>query len=117
MGVLKLTWHDCGDDNTFSKMVGLTPDTITPGQPTSITGTAILDREIFNATFHLKMTGLFGVTIADCEGDASILTECPMAFGVGKVTFKGLTFPLHAGSTSVSMDTESNGDLPAVMAS
>ena len=50
-GTLKLTWSDCGDASTHAKVTGLTPDTITLGQMTTVSGTGTLDEAVTGGSF------------------------------------------------------------------
>jgi len=57
---LKLTWSDCGGGATHAPISSFTPDTLTLGQKTTMTGTGALDEAVTAATFDLEMTGSIG---------------------------------------------------------
>ena len=52
---LALTWTDCGDSSTHTKMSGLSPRSITIGQKATISGTGIIDTDVSDATYDLEM--------------------------------------------------------------
>merc|ERR1711959_225729 len=48
---LKLTWNDCGDSSTHTKITGFSPSAITTGQTATMTGTGNLDEDVSGANF------------------------------------------------------------------
>merc|ERR1711975_132569 len=72
---LSLTWKDCGGPNTKAKITGFSPNSITLGQKTTVTGTGELSEAVEGATFDLSMTGAIG-QLLHCTGDASVSKTC-----------------------------------------
>mmetsp|Transcript_49105 Transcript_49105/g.97574 ORF Transcript_49105/g.97574 Transcript_49105/m.97574 type:complete len:662 (+) Transcript_49105:70-2055(+) len=111
---LKLTWSDCGAGSTHAKITGFSPNTITTGQQTKLTGTGDLDEDVAAASFDLEMKTAAGTV--SCKGDASQSKSCNLPLGVGKVTFDAVTFPLKKGSVSINVDLSLAAALPGFLA-
>jgi len=109
---LKLTWSDCGAGATHAKIASFTPDSITLGTKTTLTGIGALDESVTGATFDLKMTGAIG-TLVQCSGDASASKTCSLPLGTGSLTFDAMTFPLAAGKVPVKVDLSLSSTVPA----
>merc|ERR1719181_1457207 len=65
-------------------------------------GTGALDEDVAGATFDLEMTGLGGVKLLSCQGDASTSKTC--------------NFPLKKGQSQVKVDIQLSGSLPPMLA-
>merc|ERR1712125_166168 len=111
---LKLTWSDCGDSSTHTKITGFTPSTITTGQKATMTGTGNLDEGVSGATFDLEMKTAAGTV--SCKGDASQSKTCNLPLGTGSLTFDAMAFPIKKGSTSVNVDLALSAMLPGALA-
>merc|ERR1712190_660721 len=74
---LDLTWADCGQGATHAKITGFTPDSLTLGQQTTMTGTGQLDESVSGAAFDLQMVGAIGKLLT-CDGDASQSKTCSL---------------------------------------
>jgi len=109
---LKLTWSDCGASATHAKISSFTPDSITLGTKTTLTGIGALDESVTGATFDLKMTGAIG-TLVQCSGDASASKTCSLPLGTGSLTFDAMTFPLATGNVPVKVDLSLSSTVPA----
>jgi len=55
-GSLSITWSDCGDADTHGKVESLTPDTMTLGEKTTITGNGNIDEAITGGTFSIHLS-------------------------------------------------------------
>merc|ERR1712232_1447589 len=110
---LKLTWTDCGDSSTHTKITGFTPSSLTTGQKTKMTGTGDLDEDVSGANFDLEMKTAAGTV--SCKGDASASKTCNLPLGSGSLTFNALSFPLKKGSTSVSVDLSLSAIVPSAL--
>merc|ERR1719199_1579374 len=99
---LKLTWSDCGDSSTHTKITGFSPGTITTGQKATMTGTGNLDEDISAATFDLEMKT--AVATISCKGDASQSKTCNLPLGTGSLTFDAITFPMKKGKSAISVE-------------
>merc|ERR1712151_766840 len=111
---LKLTWSDCGDSSTHTKITSFTPNSITTGQKATMTGTGNLDEDVTGANFDLEMKTLAGKV--SCKGDASQSKTCSLPLGVGSLTFNAMAFPIKKGTTSVSVDLSLSALLPGALA-
>merc|ERR1712093_628184 len=111
---LKLTWSDCGDSSTHTKITGFTPSSIATGKKTTMTGTGSLDEDVTGANFDLEMKTAAGTV--SCKGDASASKTCNLPLGTGSLTFDAVTFPLKKGSTNVNVDIKLAAALPGALA-
>jgi len=111
---LSLTWKDCGDAGTKTKITGFTPATVTLGQKTKMTGTGQLSEEVAGANFDLTMSGALG-TLLHCSGDASVAKSCSLPLGTGSLTFDAMKFPIAAGTSAVNVDIALSSTLPATL--
>jgi hypothetical protein len=112
-GSLMLTWKDCGDASTHTKITAVTPPSLPLGGKTTITGTGTLDKDVSDSTFDMKITGVGGIKLLDCSGDASQTKTCKLPLGTGTMTFEGESFPVKQGTTSVKVDLSLASSLPA----
>jgi len=103
-GTLALTYQDCGDASTHSKITGLSPSTMTIGEKTTITGTGSLDEDIPDGTFTMSTALSAGVPLLDCSGDASVQKKCSFPLASGSITFDGVKFPIKAGTQEINVD-------------
>merc|ERR1711959_598563 len=108
---LSLTWKDCGDASTKTKITGFSPTSITLGQKTTMTGTGDLSEAVEGASFDLTMTGAIG-QLLHCSGDASVSKTCSLPLGSGSLTFEGMTFPISVGTVPVSVTLDLSAALP-----
>merc|ERR1712232_1243983 len=111
---LKLTWGDCGDSSTHTKITSFTPSSITTGRKATMTGTGNLDEDVSGANFDLEMKTAAGTV--SCKGDASQSKTCHLPLGTGALTFNAMLFPIPKGSTSVSVDLSLSAMLPGALA-
>lgn len=111
---LKLDWTDCGDASTHGKITSFTPNTLTLGKTTTMTGTGDVDEDVSGAVFDLEMKTAIGTI--PCKGDASKSKTCQLPLGTGSLTFNALTFPIKKGTVSVSTDISLSSFLPGSLA-
>jgi hypothetical protein len=109
---LKLSWSDCGDSSTHTKITGFTPPTASTSATTKMIGTGTIDEDVSSATFDLEMKT--AVTTVSCKGDASASKSCPLPLGTGTLTWNAMSFPIKKGPTSVAVDLKL-GNLPAIL--
>lgn len=112
---LSLTWKDCGDASTKTKITGFSPSSITLGQKTIMTGTGDLSEAVDGATFDLTMTGALG-QLLHCSGDASVSKTCSLPLGTGSLTFEAMKFPIAVGNVPVNVDIDLSSKLPTALA-
>jgi len=113
---LALKWSDCGDSSTHVKISSFTPTTLKLGQKVEMVGTGALDEDVAGATFDLEMSGLGGVKLLSCQGDASTSKTCNLPLGTGSLTFEAMTFPLKKGQSQVKVDIQLSASLPPTLA-
>merc|ERR1712125_43286 len=111
---LKVTWSDCGDSTTHTKITSFVPAQITTGQKTTMTGTGNLDEDVTGTNFDLEMKTAAGTV--SCKGDASQSKTCNLPLGTGSLTFDAMSFPIKKGSTAVSVDLSLSAMLPGALA-
>merc|ERR1712241_1322903 len=68
-GTLKLDWSDCGDSSTHGHITALTPDTVTLGAKTSLTGKGSIDEDIQGASYKVGAKA-GGIPVFSHSGDA-----------------------------------------------
>merc|ERR1712232_330719 len=113
-GTPKLTWNDCGDSSTHAKVTGLSPDTITMGQTTTVTGTGTLDEQVTGGSFAIAVKA--GPITQKYTGDVCVAKVFKMPLGLGSVKWDGMTCPVATGTTSVKMDIQLSAAIPASLA-
>lgn len=99
---LKLSWSDCGDSDTHTKITGFSPTTASSGATTAMVGTAILDEDVSGANFDIELSTAVGRI--SCRGDASRSKSCPLPLDSGAIIFHALSFPIKRGASNVSVD-------------
>jgi hypothetical protein len=115
---LTVTWSDCGDSTTHVKVTSVTPGSLTLGSSTKFTGAGNLDQDISDATFSLKVTAALGITVLNCNGDASKAISCKLPAGAGTLSLEPVSFPLKKGALSgiPQVDVNLSANLPASLA-
>jgi len=94
---------DCGT-NADAKITTLTPDTIVLGATTAFTGGGDLTKDVTGGTFKMTMTGVGGVTLLSCSGDATKSAVCPIGLGpinVGTASYGAFALPQKAGHVTL----------------
>ncbi len=114
-GDVSLSYQDCGDSQTHTKITGLQPTSVTPGKLTKITGAGTLDKDIADGTFHLQ-TFYSGGDLLDCTGDGSVTRKCLLGGVLGSLTFEQLAFPVKKGVAPVTVDLNLSPLVPASLA-
>merc|ERR1711865_327213 len=82
----------------------LNPDTIELGAATAFTGGGDLTKDVTGGTFKMTMSGVGGVSLLSCSGDASKSAECPIGLGHikgGTATYGAFAFPQKAGPVTL----------------
>jgi len=101
--VLSVIWEDCGS-NADAKITSLTPDTIPLGATTDFTGGGDLNKDITGGTYKMTMTGVGGVTLLNCNGDAAKPSKCSIGIGpvkVGTAAYGGIQLPQKSGKVTL----------------
>jgi len=107
-GTLKLAYQDCGASH--GKVTGLSPNTLTLGQKTTVTGSGNVDEEVTDGTF--QMTVKASILSKTCTGNICQPSTCPLPAGVGSITWNGMKCPLAKGDVAVGTDVILSGALP-----
>ena len=78
---LAIAFSDCGQ-HAHAVVKSVMPNDMQLGGTTAFTGAGTSTGDITSASWHMKMTGVGGVTLLDCGGDdASIAAECSIGLG------------------------------------
>jgi hypothetical protein len=88
----------------------LTPDHVTIGSTTTITGTGHLEADI---TDDVNFEGNLELKLNDCSGSASEGKSCNFPLDTGTIGFAGLDFPVKAGEIPIEVDLMIRKILPA----
>merc|ERR1711959_254538 len=107
-GTLKLAYQDWGASH--GKVAGLSPNTLTLGQKTTVTGSGNVDEEVTDGTF--QMTVKASILTKTCTGNICQPSTCPLPAGVGSITWNGMKCPLAKGDVTVGTDVMLSGALP-----
>lgn len=110
-GTLKLTWSDCGDASTHGKATSLTPESLTLGQKTTVTGQGSLDEAVTGGTFELDMHA--SIISKKFTGDICTAKTFTLPLGLGTLSWDGMKCPLAAGTLSVSTDIMLSSAIPS----
>lgn len=113
-GTLGLTWKDCGDA-THGHTTALSPDSITLGQKTTITGSGSIDEAVSGGTYNVKVSA-GGFTLINHSGDICKPDTIKLPLGTGELDWKGMSCPVSAGALSVAMDATLSSYIPSSMA-
>lgn len=107
-----ISWTDCGGR---AKVTSLTPDTITSGTTTTITGSGTLDEDVPSATYEMTIKA-GPLSILDHKGDACSGEEISLPLGLGKMSWKGTACPMKTGTVSISLDATLSSVIPPAVA-
>merc|ERR1719336_1331379 len=114
-GTLKLNWSDCGDSSTHGHITALTPDTVTLGAKTSLTGKGSIDEDVQGASYKVGAKA-GGIPVFSHSGDACKPDTIKLPLGLGEIAFKGFSCPLKAGAAELDLDLTLSANIPAKMA-
>jgi len=114
-GTLKLNWSDCGDSSTHGHITALTPDTVTLGAKTSLTGKGSIDEDIQGASYKVGAKA-GGIPVFSHSGDACKPDTIKLPLGLGEIDMKGFSCPLKAGAAELDLDLTLSANIPAKMA-
>merc|ERR1712147_521328 len=107
-GTLKLAYQDCGA--AHGKATGLSPNTLTLGQKTTVTGSGSVDEAVTAGTFEMNIKA--SILSKTCTGNICQPSTCPLPAGVGSITWNGMKCPLAKGDVTVGTDVILSGALP-----
>merc|ERR1712125_121134 len=98
---LALSFQDCGDSSTDAKVTDVEPKSLPSGSTTVVTGSGTLKTDVTGGTYSMTMTGVGGLKLLDCSGDASQAQTCdvkaPIFGKVGSLGYQPVSFPIKAG--------------------
>lgn len=116
-GTLKVSWKDCGGPSTHGSITGLTPETLTLGQNTTVTGAGKLDEGVTGGSFVIDMTA--GPEKQHWTGDICAgKTFDVKVFGMSVVTviWEGMKCPITKGDVAVATDIMMSSHIPSSFA-
>lgn len=113
VGILDVTWSDCGGDDALVTVDSLTPSQIKQGQQTTFIGKGPLpvDIEEDDIEFTMKLK----VQLIDCNGSAASGKKCNLPLNLGYMEFKGIPSPVPAGDTAISVDMKLSNLIPSAI--
>lgn len=117
-GTLKVSWKDCGGPSSHGSITGLTPETLTLGQNTTVTGTGKVDEAVAGGSFVIDMTA--GPEKQHWTGDICVeKTFGVKVLGVTVVTviWEGMKCPIAKGAVAVATDIMMSSHIPSAFAS
>lgn len=113
VGILDVTWSDCGDADTKSVVHSLTPPELKQGATQHIVGTGTLSEDVNeDVNFELSQR----VKFLNCAGDAATSKKCNFPLDLGSMAFKGIQSPIAAGAVSIDVDVSMSKLIPAGVA-
>jgi len=111
-GTLKLSWSDCGA--AHGKVTGISPNTLTLGTKTTVTGSGSVQEDVTGGTFEI---GVKAWPISKTySGNLCEAKTFDMPMGVGTVKWDGLSCPVKAGAVKVGTDIQMSASLPSSLA-
>jgi len=114
-GTVKLAWSDCGDSSTHGRITSLSPDSLTLGSKTSLTGKGSVDEAITGATY--KVSAKAGpVPVFSHNGDACKPETIKLPAGAGEIDMKGFKCPLSKGDVELDLDVNLSSAIPSSLA-
>jgi len=118
-GVVPLSYEDCGDSETRTRVTGIYPASAKRGDTTRIVLKGIVDKDIASSKGTYKMISrLSHGDYADCSGDAAESKKChmnlfsPLVPVLGSIEFNAIRFPIQKGPMSVNLDLWLNPLIP-----
>merc|ERR1712000_445050 len=101
VGILDVTWSDCGDADTKAVVHDLQPPQLKQGSVQHIVGTGTLAEDVDeDIRFEVDMS----VAFLGCTGDGVAGKKCEFPLDQGYIEFKGIEEPLAACEQSIDVD-------------
>jgi len=120
---LALSFQDCGDSSTDVVVTDVEPKSLPTGSTTLVSGSGSLKKDVTGGTYSMTMTGVGGIKLLDCNGDASQAQSCdvkaPLFGKVGSLAYQPVNFPIKAGDITgiPKVGVTLNAGLPAQLES
>merc|ERR1719265_1786215 len=87
-GNLKLSFTDCGAKH--GKVTGLTPDTLTLGVNTAVTGSGSVDEDVTAGNYDITLTAGGGIVHKTFHGDICKPETFVLPLGAGSISWVGI---------------------------
>jgi len=100
-GILDVTWADCGDDDTKSKIHTLSPSQLTKGTVNHIQGIGLLAEDV-NEEIHFESS--MRIAFLNCAGDGTVKKKCNFPLDLGSIEFEGIPTPIKAGAQEIDVN-------------
>merc|ERR1719291_1352664 len=112
---LKLTFNDCGA--AHGKVTGLTPNELTLGSKTTVTGTGNVDEAVSGGTFEIDLKA--SVISQTFKGDLCAAKSFSLPLGAGTIAWDGVKCPLSLakGLVQIPVDITLSSTLPDLLQS
>jgi len=117
-GKLDVTWRDCGDSQTLTKVTGLNVDSLRLGSISILEGYGDLAKTVDGGNFTIKMVaGVAGLTLVDTSGDMC-QKQHPVGtlLGLIHVSWNHAECPMKAGNQSWQVRLRLNEVIPPDLA-
>jgi len=112
-GTLKVGFSSCGDSSYHGKVTSLSPQTMTIGQKTHMTGKGSVDETVTGGTFTITMK--VGWFTRNYDGDFCQSKTFSLPAGLGTVTWNGMKCPASPGDVAVGVDVQMSSMIPSSM--
>jgi hypothetical protein len=101
VGILDVTWSDCGDAETKSLVHDLQPPQLKQGSIQHILGTGTLSEDVDEEIdVHMDMA----VKFLGCSGDGVAGKKCNFPLDLGSIEFVGIQEPIPAGEETIDVN-------------
>jgi hypothetical protein len=118
-GIVPLSYEDCGDSQTRTRVTGMYPTSAKRGVTTRIVLKGSVDKDIASSKGSYKLVSRWSHgDFADCSGDAAESKKChmnlfsPLLPVLGSIEFNAMRFPIQKGPMSVNLDLWLNPLIP-----
>jgi hypothetical protein len=118
-GIVPLSYEDCGDAQTRTRVTGMYPASAKRGVTTRIVLKGSVDKDIASSKGSYKLVSRWSHgDFADCSGDAAESKKChmnlfsPLLPVLGSIEFNAMRFPIQKGPMSVNLDLWLNPLIP-----
>merc|ERR1719384_820519 len=110
---LKVTWKDCGTSGTHGTVTSFSPDSMTMGAETTMTGHGSVNEQVTGGTFDMTMKA--GFITQHFNGDVCTAKTFDLPLGLGSIKWPGMGCPVAKGDTTISMDVNLSSSIPSMM--
>jgi hypothetical protein len=114
VGILDVTWSNCGGVDAMIKVDSLTPSQIKQGEETTFVGSGMLLEDIDEDDIQVDMR--VKIALIDCPGTVSNPKKCNFPIDLGYMQMHAIPTPLKAGDVDVDLDLKLSIIVPVKLA-